>query len=70
MAAAGRQQPPWTPPKAPAPDVHLPALKVYNSLTRRKDGFIPIDAKGKVVTWYTCGPTVYDESHREPPRTP
>jgi cysteinyl-tRNA synthetase len=34
---------------------------VYNSLTRSKVPFVPI--KGANVTWYSCGPTVYDASH-------
>lgn len=37
------------------------ALKLYNSLTKKKDIFAP--ANGKTIKWYTCGPTVYDESH-------
>ena len=36
-------------------------LMVYNSLTRTKVRFIPLN-KDK-VTWYQCGPTVYDVSH-------
>ncbi|KFD67713.1 hypothetical protein M514_12893 [Trichuris suis] len=36
-------------------------LKLYNSLTRRKEAFIPIN--GNQVTWYICGPTVYDVAH-------
>ncbi|XP_064401843.1 cysteine--tRNA ligase, cytoplasmic-like [Halichondria panicea] len=36
-------------------------LKVYNSLTRRKEEFVPLS--GRRVTWYSCGPTVYDASH-------
>ncbi|KAF8684181.1 tRNA synthetases class I (C) [Rhizoctonia solani] len=38
-----------------------PVLKVYNSLTKSKTEFIP--RKGRNVTWYNCGPTVYDSSH-------
>ncbi|KDE05486.1 cysteinyl-tRNA synthetase [Microbotryum lychnidis-dioicae p1A1 Lamole] len=38
-----------------------PVLKVYNSLTRTKVEFIT--QKPGVVTWYNCGPTVYDASH-------
>lgn len=34
---------------------------VYNSLTRSKCRFIPMNADK--VTWYQCGPTVYDVSH-------
>ena len=35
-------------------------IKLYNSLTHRKEEFVPIE-KGKVGL-YTCGPTVYDFS--------
>ncbi|KAK7714163.1 hypothetical protein SLS64_004262 [Diaporthe eres] len=57
------KQPTWTPPKLPADSVKLPDLTVYNSLTRKKDKFVPIDPEGKTVLWYTCGPTVYDDAH-------
>lgn len=36
-------------------------LKLYNTLTRKKEAFIPI--KGKEVKMYSCGPTVYDFAH-------
>ena len=36
-------------------------MKIYNSLTRVKEEFIPLE-KGK-VSMYVCGPTVYDEPH-------
>ena len=36
-------------------------LRLYNSLTKNKENFIPIK-KGKVKL-YTCGPTVYDYAH-------
>jgi len=36
-------------------------MKIYNSLTRKKEDFEPIK-KGK-VSMYVCGPTVYDEPH-------
>ena len=36
-------------------------LKLYNTLTRRKEKFVPIE-EGK-VRMYTCGPTVYDYAH-------
>ena len=36
-------------------------IKFYNSLTQKKEEFVPIQ-KGKVGL-YTCGPTVYDYSH-------
>lgn len=35
-------------------------LKLYNTLTRRKEEFQPV---GKVVTMYSCGPTVYNYAH-------
>ncbi|RFU34002.1 hypothetical protein B7463_g2339, partial [Scytalidium lignicola] len=55
-------QPAWEQPKKP-PGVELPPLKIYNSLTRRKNDFVPLDPEGKKITWYACGPTVYDVSH-------
>ena len=36
-------------------------LRFYNSLSKMKEDFIPIE-KGKVKI-YTCGPTVYDYAH-------
>ncbi|BDD55993.1 hypothetical protein MPDQ_006444 [Monascus purpureus] len=59
-----RQQPPWRQPTlSPEASSRIPPLKVYNSLTRSKSLFIPIDPEGKKVTWYACGPTVYDDAH-------
>ncbi|XP_074227594.1 cysteine--tRNA ligase, cytoplasmic isoform X1 [Camelus bactrianus] len=58
QASKGRRaQPQWSPPARSEPC----QLRLYNSLTRRKDVFVPQD--GKRVTWYCCGPTVYDASH-------
>ena len=37
------------------------ALKFYNTLTREKENFLPINSKE--VRMYTCGPTVYDYAH-------
>jgi len=37
------------------------ALKFYNTLTRKKEAFKPLD--GKTVRMYVCGPTVYDDPH-------
>lgn len=62
MASEGRKQPPWIPPRI-QPDAQLPQLKIYNSLTRSNDGFVPVDPAGKLVTWYGCGPTVYEDAH-------
>ena len=36
-------------------------MKIYNSMTGKKEEFIPID--GKNVKMYACGVTVYDLSH-------
>lgn len=36
-------------------------LKFYNTLTRRKEEFVPLDPKR--VTMYSCGPTVYSYAH-------
>jgi len=36
-------------------------LKLYNTLTRSKDEFAPIDPSN--VRMYVCGPTVYDYAH-------
>ena len=63
MATAARQQPPWQPPPPADPEAKLPPLKIWNSLTRTKTLFVPLDWKNKRVTWYACGPTVYDDAH-------
>ena len=36
-------------------------LYLYNTVTKRKDKFVPKDPKN--VTMYVCGPTVYDRPH-------
>lgn len=36
-------------------------LKLYNTLTRKKEEFQPMD--GKTVKMYSCGPTVYSYAH-------
>jgi cysteinyl-tRNA synthetase len=38
-----------------------PTLKLYNTLTRSKEVFAPIDPRN--VRMYVCGPTVYDFAH-------
>ena len=63
MATSARQQPPWQAPPEPGPEAQLPPLKIYNSLTRSKTPFIPLDWKNQSVGWYVCGPTVYDDAH-------
>src|SRR3982750_3484951 len=37
------------------------SLRLFNTLTKTKDVFAPIDAKN--VRMYVCGPTVYDFAH-------
>ena len=59
-----RTQPSWSPPIGGA---EAPKLKLYNSLTRNKEEFVPMN--GSRVTWYNCGPTVYDASHMGHART-
>ncbi|MFO0827697.1 MAG: cysteine--tRNA ligase [Phycisphaerales bacterium] len=41
----------------------MPVLKLYNTLTRSIERFEPIDPAKKTVTFYSCGPTVYDYAH-------
>src|SRR6202008_925397 len=36
-------------------------LRLYNTLTKSKEDFAPLDAKR--VRMYVCGPTVYDFAH-------
>ena len=36
-------------------------IKLYNTKTRRKEAFVPIDPTN--VRMYVCGPTVYDRAH-------
>lgn len=52
-----RSQPQWCIGKTGTSAV----LKLYNSLTRQKEVFVP--KNGRQVMWYSCGPTVYDASH-------
>ena len=52
--------PPWH-PCVKREGQHRTGLKVRNTLTGEKEEFIP--RVGNRVTWYTCGPTVYDSCH-------
>ena len=36
-------------------------LKLYNTLTRKKEEFVPL--KKGTVKMYSCGPTVYNYAH-------
>ena len=40
---------------------HGADLRLYNTLTRSKEDFVPIDPAN--VRLYVCGPTVYDFAH-------
>ena len=52
------EQPEWILPK---PERGEGQLRVFNSMTRSLVPFVP--AEGKLVRWYSCGPTVYDAAH-------
>jgi len=38
-------------------------MRIYNTLTKRKEKFVPINSDGKTVGMYVCGPTVYWYQH-------
>jgi cysteinyl-tRNA synthetase len=57
ICKTGRQR--WYAPDRTADD--LPQLYVHNSITDDLDLFRP--RQNRTVTWYTCGPTVYDACH-------
>jgi cysteinyl-tRNA synthetase len=39
------------------------ALRLFNTLSRSVENFIPLDPVGKRVGMYCCGPTVHDSAH-------
>jgi cysteinyl-tRNA synthetase len=39
------------------------ALKIFNTLSRSLEEFVPLDPAGRKVGMYCCGPTVYDYAH-------
>src|SRR5436309_1721930 len=39
------------------------ALNLFNTLSRSVQEFVPLDAAGKKIGLYCCGPTVYDFAH-------
>lgn len=61
-ASTKTKQPQWFSPRRECTEAKKDVLKLYNTLTRNKDEFIP-KSGNKQVTWYSCGPTVYDTSH-------
>ncbi|MDP7070813.1 MAG: cysteine--tRNA ligase [Phycisphaerales bacterium] len=38
-------------------------LALHNTLSGERERFVPMDPRGKRVTFYSCGPTVYDYAH-------
>ena len=54
------KSPPQSQDETPAESAKA-RLRLYNTLTRRKQDFVPIDPKA--VRLYVCGPTVYDFAH-------
>ena len=36
-------------------------MKIYNTMTRKKEDFVPIDENE--IRMYVCGPTVYNYIH-------
>jgi cysteinyl-tRNA synthetase len=54
------KSPPRTQDETPAEATEA-QLRLYNTLTRRKENFAPIDPRA--VRLYVCGPTVYDFAH-------
>jgi len=39
------------------------AMRLFNTLSRSMEEFVPLDPAGKRVGMYCCGPTVYDLAH-------
>ena len=54
--------------KNPNTPIYRSGLKLINSLTGNKDEFVT-QSGGRTVTWYMCGPTVYDSAHLGHART-
>src|SRR5262245_1631959 len=38
-------------------------LRLFNTLSRAIEDFVPLDPAGKRVGMYCCGPTIYDFAH-------
>jgi cysteinyl-tRNA synthetase len=41
----------------------MSAIRLYNTLTKSLEDFQPLDLDGRRVSFYSCGPTVYDFAH-------
>jgi cysteinyl-tRNA synthetase len=39
------------------------SLQLYNSMTRAVEPLVPLDAEGRRVSLYVCGPTIYNYGH-------
>ncbi|KAJ2643573.1 cysteinyl-tRNA synthetase [Coemansia sp. RSA 1694] len=58
MTFVSNNSSPWTPPEPAHPQT---GLGIHNSLTKSTVPFVP--REGNKVSWYACGPTVYDAAH-------
>ncbi|PIA17511.1 hypothetical protein COEREDRAFT_80512 [Coemansia reversa NRRL 1564] len=58
MTSSINSSPPWEQPESAHPQT---GLEVFNTFTKSKVPFVP--RKGNCVSWYGCGPTVYDAAH-------
>ncbi|KAJ2800939.1 cysteinyl-tRNA synthetase, partial [Coemansia guatemalensis] len=56
--SSSNSSPPWEQPESAHPQT---GLTVFNTFTKSKVPFVP--RKGNRVSWYGCGPTVYDAAH-------
>ncbi|DBA81679.1 TPA: hypothetical protein ACH3X1_007426 [Trebouxia sp. C0004] len=56
----------WKPPSGfkAAVESAVPLPQIYNSLKDSKQTLVPLGGPGsRQLTWYECGPTVYDSAH-------
>ena len=57
---------PWDPPRGydEAVSSHPSGVRLYNSLVDEKKLLVPsAGPHSRQLTWYSCGPTVYDSAH-------
>ena len=47
----------------PPPAIRTMGLRLFNTLSRMVEEFVPRDSAGRRVGMYCCGPTVYDDAH-------
>ena len=48
---------------APLPCPLAMGLRLFNTLTRSVEDFVPLNPESRMVGMYCCGPTVYDYAH-------